>query len=156
MNKAVRKPIRWWRNRYMLNSLLLLLPAYFYYQSLNPTFPTGLAEQQVGPFSIEPFPYDSDGPYQHDGLYVKDFLLMFHQGDLNQIKQAYLNIGEAPLPLAVAQKNELGILHGTRYGQEVHALADKKINQGDKIWLTIERWQGDVLTSQWPVPGYWL
>jgi len=148
------KNTSWNRRKYWWSAVLVLLPAWFYYQSQNPVFPAALEKKPVGPFTVSPMPYTEDAPYQHDGLYVKDYLLMFSEGRVAEIRQAYLNIGPEALPLPMLQNHDLGILHGTRHGQHVHALAKEKITAEDKIWLTIETWTGEKFTESWePAKG---
>ncbi|MCF2948004.1 hypothetical protein L0668_07790 [Paraglaciecola aquimarina] len=142
----------WGRNKYEINGLVLILPLYFLYQSLTPVFPKAWATQKVGTFEITPTPYDMDQPYQHEGHFTKDFLLIFSQGKVAHIRQAYFNIGEAPIPLAELQTGDEGILHGSQHGQEVHAIAPKLISAGHKAWLTIENWQGEQFITSWDIP----
>jgi hypothetical protein len=82
----------WNRYKYKINGLMLVLVCYFLYQSLFPQFPDAWETQAVGAFEITPMPYNLDPPYLHDGTYTKDFLLLFSQGQVNKIRQAYLNI----------------------------------------------------------------
>lgn len=145
----------WHRYKFLLSGLLLILPFVFLYQSLNPTFPDALPEQAVGDYVIAPMPYDLDGPYQHDGQYVKDFLLTFKQGNISNIRQAFLSISKEPMAatqLRMVDEAE-GFLHGSRHGQHVHALAKQTISADDRIWLTIENWNGNVLTANWAIPA---
>ena len=142
----------WQRHKFKLNGLILILPVWFYYQSLHPVFPPALATQQIGAYEITPMPFNLDPPYTHDGSFVKDFLLIFKQGDLSQIRQAYLNIGEQALPLAQLQQGSDGILHGSRHGQHVHAIAPATIEGQHKVWLTMQNWQGELLITSWDVP----
>lgn len=148
----------WQRYKFLLNGLVLILPVWFLYQSLSPEFPPALETQTIGEYEISPMPFDLDGPYQHDGEYVKDFLLMFKQGNISNIRQAVLNIGETPLSLSQVQsrEGEEGFLHGSRHGQHVHGLAKPTITQQDSVWLTIENWNGDVLTGRWDIPATML
>lgn len=142
----------WQRYKYQLNALLLILPVYFYYRSLSPEFPPMWPAQTVGQFEIAPMPFDLDPAYQHEGQYVKDFLLLFNQGDISQIRQAYLNFGENALPLNELQQGSDGILHGSRHGQHVHAIAKQRFSAQDKMWLTIQNWQGEQFVTSWAVP----
>ena len=142
----------WQRHKYKLNGLVLLLPFWFLYQSLTPVFPPAWPAQQVGGFEIAPMPLNLAPPYAHHDQYVKDFMLMFSQGDISSIRQGYLNIGPQALPLAQLQQGEEGILHGSRHGQHVHAIAPKTLSASDKVWLTLQTWQGDILTTSWDLP----
>ncbi|SEH67233.1 hypothetical protein SAMN05660691_00803 [Rheinheimera pacifica] len=142
----------WQRHKYKLNGLVLVLPFWFLYQSLTPEFPPAWPAQQVGQFEIAPMPLNLKPPYAHHDEYVKDFMLMFGQGDVSDIRQGYVNIGPAPLPIEELQQGDEGILHGSRHGQHVHAIAPKQFSATDKLWLTIETWQGEQLTSSWELP----
>lgn len=146
----------WNRNKFKLSGLLLLLPVYFLYRSLHPSFPAAMAELSLGEFSIVPMPLEDGPPYQHDGEYIKDFMVTFKQGDVTRIRQAYMNIGKTALPLSQMERGDLGILHGSRYGQHVHALAAARFSAGDRLWLTLETWQGNTLVTSWPLPAAWL
>jgi len=142
----------WQRHKYKLNGLILILPLIFLYQSLNPVFPDAWEAQQVGAFEIAPMPLDLKPPYAHHDEFVKDFLLIFSKGQISDIRQGYVNIGKNALPLASLQQGDEGILHGGRHGQHVHAIAPPRFVPGDKLWLTIQTWQGDVLVLSWPIP----
>ena len=143
----------WQRHKYKLNGLVLVLPLWFLYASLTPEFPPMWPAQQVGEFEIAPMPLNLEPPYVHHDEYVKDFMLMFSKGDISSIRQGYLNIGPQALPLAQLQQGEEGILHGSRHGQHVHAIAPKTLSAGDKVWLTLQTWQGDTLTTSWELPA---
>ena len=142
----------WQRHKYKLNGLVLLLPFWFLYQSLTPVFPPMWPAQQIGEFEIAPMPLNLKPPYAHHDQYVKDFFLTFSQGDISSIRQAYINIGPQALPLTQLQQGEEGILHGSRHGQHVHAIAPKTLSAGDKVWLTLQTWQGETFTTSWPLP----
>lgn len=144
----------WHRYKYLLSSLVLILPVIFLYQSLNPIFPDALSEQSIGEYTVVPMPFDLEPAYQHDGVYVKDFLLTFKHGKISNIRQAFLNIGEVPIAMDQVKTTsaEEGFLHGNRHGQHVHALAKQDITMNDSIWLTIENWDGEVLTARWNLP----
>lgn len=142
----------WQRNKFKINTLVLILPIYFLYQSLNPTFPDALQVKKIGSFEVSPMPYNLDPPYSHDGHFTKDFFITFHQGKVADIRQAYLNIGVKPLSLAKLEVGDEGILHGSQHGQEVHAISPEVLKTQDKIWLTIEDWQGKQLITHWDLP----
>ncbi|MCU4675232.1 hypothetical protein N7931_06255 [Catenovulum sp. 2E275] len=149
---AQRSSTWWQRNKFCLSGLILILPFIFLYQSMNPKFPDAWGEKTVGEFKITPMPFNMDPPYSHHDEYVKDFLLMFGEGDIKNIRQAYFSLGEAPHKLSKLALDEEGILHGSRHGQHVHAIAPPAISAKDKAWLIIETWQGDVLTQSWDIP----
>ncbi|WOT03682.1 hypothetical protein [Shewanella youngdeokensis] len=142
----------WDRYKYKINGLLLILSCYFLYQSIFPQFPDAWKTQMLAHYEITPVPYNLDPPYLHDGSYTKDFLLSFSKGQVSEIRQAYFNIGIAPLPLEILQQGDAGILHGSQHGQEVHAISPKQIEPTHKAWLTIENWQGEQYVTSWDIP----
>ena len=144
----------WWqRKKYLFNALILVLPCIYIYQALNPTFPDLWQEQTVGEFKIAPMPLNMEQPYSHHNEYVKDFFLAFNQGEISNIRQAYLNIGPHPLPLSELAKGDEGIMHGTNHGQHAHAIASSTISKDDKLWVTIQTWQGKELVQHWSIPS---
>jgi len=50
------------------------------------------------------------------------------------------------------QQAEDGIMHGSRHSQHVHAIAPASFTATDKMWVTIETWQGEQLTASWELP----
>lgn len=146
------KSVFWLKHKYKLSGLILILPLVFLYQSLSPSFPPAWPSQQLGEFKIAPMPLDLKSSYKHHGDYVKDFMLIFEQGDVAHIRQAYANIGPVALPLEALQKGENGVLHGSKHGQHVHAITGAKLAATDSLWVSIQNWQGEWLVSQWPVP----
>ncbi|MDB2386900.1 hypothetical protein N9W21_06110 [Shewanella sp.] len=142
----------WHRYKYKINVFLLILPCYFFYQSLFPQFPSAWDSKKIAGFEITPIPYNLKQPYLHHGSYTKDFMIMFSEGKVDDIRQAYVNIGIEPLPLAVLQTSDKGILHGSQHGQEVHAISASVLKAEDKVWLTIEDWQGQRIVTSWSLP----
>ncbi|WP_192021493.1 hypothetical protein [Shewanella sp. WPAGA9] len=142
----------WDRYKYKVNGLVLILSCFFLYKNLFPQFPDAWSTKSIGSFEVTPMPYNLDSPYMHDGTYTKDFLLIFSQGEVADIRQAYFNIGAAPLSLTDMQDADAGILHGSQHGQEVHAIAPKVIQADHRAWLTIENWQGKLKTVSWAIP----
>ena len=139
----------WNRNKYWLSAWVLVLPPLFFYQSMNPTFPDLMEQKSAGQFSASIMPLDNNAPYEHDGTYVKDYMVIFNSGEVTDIRQAYLNVGPTPLPWEQLQKSELGILHGSQYGQHVHAIAKPAFTAQDKLWLTIQNWQQQRTVLSW-------
>jgi hypothetical protein len=148
----------WNKYKFQLNGLILILPFVFLYQSLNPSFPDAFPEASIGDYKIVPMPFNLDPAYQHDGVYVKDFLLTFTAGDISNIRQAYLNIDHQPALISEIEKRSggEGFLHGSKHGQHVHGIAKPKITAKDSIWLTIENWNGEILTTRWEIPRVML
>ncbi|MFD2165908.1 hypothetical protein ACFSJY_06475 [Thalassotalea euphylliae] len=147
----------WWnRNKFKMSGLVIVLSAVFFYQSLNPKFPELWSAKVIGEYNVSPMPFNLKQPYLHHGVYTKDFFLIFNKGQVKNIRQAYLNIGTKALPLASLEQGEDGILHGSQHGQEVHAISPKVLSEKDKLWLTIENWNGEVLVTYWDIPVQFL
>ena len=49
----------WARHKFKLNGLVLILPFWFLYQSLNLQFPPALPKAQLGPFEVTAMPLTS-------------------------------------------------------------------------------------------------
>ncbi|WP_337880540.1 hypothetical protein [Rheinheimera sp.] len=140
----------WWqRHKFKLNGLVLILPFWFLYESMNMTFPAALPQQQVGPFTVTPSPLSNDAPYQHDGDWVKDFMLQFCDGCVPKIRQAYMTIATEQPSLDQFADAHLGILHGDNHMQHVHALVQSPTASNQKLWLLIEDWQGQQHIASW-------
>ena len=92
----------WHQYKYKINGFLLILPCYFLYQSLFPEFPSAWETKKIANFEVTPTPYNLEPPYLHHGSYTKDFMLTFNEGSIDDIRQAYLNIGKAALENTVA------------------------------------------------------
>lgn len=143
----------WWqRNKFKLNALVLILPFVFLYQSMNPVFPASWPTQKIGAFEVTPTPLSNDGLYQHDGEWVKDFMLQFCDECVPNIRQAYMAIAAEQPAIEDFADAELSILHGSSHGQHVHATAATLPKDGDKVWLLIEDWQGQVHVGSWDWP----
>jgi hypothetical protein len=141
----------WQDYQYKVSGFLLILPFYFLYQSLFPEFPDAWEAKKIGSFQVIPMPYNLDPPYLHDGVYTKDFFFTFKQGDIKNIRQAYVNIGKHALPLHQLALGNAGILHGSQHGQEAHAISPAVLNSEDEMWLTIENWDGKSWVTSWPI-----
>ena len=150
---ARTKNTLWRRYQYKINALVLILPFYFLYQSLTPEFPSSWGTKKISTFEISLTPYDLEAPYMHDGHFTKDFMLIFNKGNIKNIRQAYLNIGNEALPLTILEAEDEGILHGSQHAQEVHAIAPPILKAEHKAWLTIETWQGKQNITSWDLPS---
>lgn len=140
------------RHKYKLNMWLLVLPVYFFYQSLYPEFPPTWQAKSVSNFEFTPMPFDHNDPYLHHGVYTKDFMLIVNKGEVKNIRQAYLNIGTEPLSLKELELSDEGIMHGSQHGQHVHAISPQYLSSTDKLWLTIQDWQMNQHVVSWELP----
>lgn len=141
---------RWPRARFWLNAFVLVAPGWFLYASLTPTFPPAWPTQAAGPFEVTPTPHDDAGPYPHDGAHVKDFSFRFCDGCVARIRMAYANAG--PEPVAVLD-GEDGVVHGHGALQEAHVPYPQRPGPEDRLWLTVQEWNGTLHRVAWPLPG---
>lgn len=132
---------------YSASALVIAAPVYFTWTGLNPVFPPALSQQDIGPFTATPTPADTLQPYARGSRHYKDFSLVFCEGCTDKIRTAHLNIGPAPLENPA---DDTGILHGSRFLQHVHAPAPHRINQEDRIWLSVQDWHGQRWYASWP------
>ena len=56
------------------------------------------------------------------------------------------------MPLEQLSTGDDGILHGSQHGKEAHAISPKVLSAEDKVWLTIENWQGELFVISWDLP----
>ncbi len=137
-----------WLQRQLLrlSVIFLITPVWFLYQSMNPVFPDAWPEQPVGPFTATPTPADDNAPYYYAGKHYKDFSVRLCEGCTAQVRRAFLSIGaEAGIP----EGEPTGILHGSRFILHAHAPVPERITQQDRLWLTIEDWQGKQYQQSW-------
>ncbi|RUO26523.1 hypothetical protein CWE09_07395 [Aliidiomarina minuta] len=154
---ARRENTFWNRNKFKLNGLLLILPFYFLYQALQPSpSPDVWDDRQVGPFKVALQPLNHDVPYSHHDDWVKDFSVHLREGEVADIRQGYVNIGETAMPLHELEQDDEGILHGTDVLQHVHAIAPQFFEVQHQVWLTIQTWDGDIHQAYWSLPDEWL
>lgn len=148
MKAALRK--RWPRARYWINAAVLVAPVWFFYDALTPEFPPAWQTQSVGPFTVTPTPHDEAEPYPHDGVHVKDFAFHFCDDCAGRIRMAYANAGPAPVDVL---DGEDGVVHGRGAMQEAHVPYPPRPGPTDRLWLTVQEWNGTLHRVAWPLPG---
>ncbi|MEX0730410.1 MAG: hypothetical protein WED00_10470 [Aquisalimonadaceae bacterium] len=146
MKSIDEQPARW---KYCLSALLLILPAWFYYQSLNPELPPEWSEQRVGPFTAAPTPADTQPAYVYDGVSLKDFSVRFCEGCRARMRTAYLVVG--PEPAAIPAGYD-GIVHGHGSYAHVHVPYPERPAPEHRLWLTVQEWDGRLHQVSWPLP----
>ncbi len=148
MSAALRKPGS--GGKYWLNALVLIAPFWFLYDALTAVLPPAWPMQVVGPFEVTPTPRDADGPYEHDGIPVKDFAFRFCEGCVERIRMAYANVG--PEATAETDGGE-GVVHGHGALQEAHVPYPIRPGPTDRLWLTVQEWDGTLHRVAWPLPA---
>ncbi|WP_024850373.1 hypothetical protein [Hydrogenovibrio kuenenii] len=137
----------WLRYRFWINGFILLLPFWFLYQALTPPpLEPKWAKKQNGEFSAEVRPMDKEPPYLHDGEREKDFSVIFGDSCANRVKQAYLKVATSAPNLP---DDDSGIVHGNTSIQHAHVPFPDVIKTDDRLWLTIQDWQGRIIQLSW-------
>lgn len=150
MKLAAIQHTNWWsKYKFKLNGLVLILPFWFLYQSLEPQFPPALPKAQLGSYEVTLMPLDTNGPYLHHGEWVKDYYLQWCQGCAENIRQGFLLVSDTQPDLKALSAAESSLLHGNKHGLHVHARTPQELKAGDKLWLLIEDWQGQVFSHAW-------
>ncbi|WP_223668547.1 hypothetical protein [Kangiella shandongensis] len=139
--KAATK--RW---KYCLNGLLLILPIWYLYHQMNPTFPEPLEQKDIGPFTVQPMPLNNEAAYDYGGGYLKDFSLTFCEGCTDKIRYAYMSVGESPAPMPEGVD---GVIHGASDLKHAHAPFPEQVTESDKLWVTVQDWQGKSYHAFW-------
>lgn len=136
-------PKRWY---YCLSGLLLVLPFWYLYQQLNPTFPPPLEKKDIGPYSVQPMPLNELPAYDYGDDYFKDFSLTFCQGCVENIRYAYMSVGPEPAPMP---HDAHGAIHGAGDVKHAHAPFPENLTDSDKLWVTVQDWQGKSYHAYW-------
>lgn len=137
----------WLRYRFWINGFILVLPFWFLYQALTPPpLEPKWAKKQNGEFSAEVRPADQEPPYLHDGDRVKDFSVIFCDSCTKRVKQAYLKVAEKAPNLP---DDDSGIVHGNTLIQHAHVPFPDVTKADDRLWLTIQDWQGRIIQLSW-------
>lgn len=142
------RPARW---PYLLSALLLIAPAYYFYQSLHPVFPEAWSERHIGPFTATVAPVENGSAYRYDGAYIRDFQVRFCEACHERIRLARLHVGPAP---GVPSAEAAGIVHGPRGAQGAHVrFPHWPPDTEDRLWLIVQEWSGETHVTAWPLYG---
>ncbi|MFA9462144.1 hypothetical protein [Thiohalorhabdus methylotrophus] len=142
-----RQPARW---KYLINGLVLLAPVWFLYDRLTPApLPAPWPEHRAGPVTAAPRPLDDGPPHRHDGMFVKDFRVRLCEGCAARIRSAHLRAAPAPPTIPA---DAAGVLHGHGAARHVHAPYPPQPGADDRLWLTVQTWDGEVHHASWPLP----
>ena len=157
----------WYRWRYRLSGLLLIipllsLPSYFDRLELN-RGAKGLGEREigeyvVGPWSVRLAEWRLQEPFlDGDAGYLKTFSLAVCPTCVDEVKAAYVRVGK-PRSLRAAG----GLFFGTPYRQLANLPIPDRTTVDSEIWITLEGWDGSVhqvavpLGEASPVTLAWL
>ena len=149
-----RTPTRWFRWRFHLTGILILIPVVLtpFYIELMSVFggANGLGErtigaQQVGPWRItlaeqfEKAP-SLDGP----AGYMKTFNAALCQACAKEVKAVYIRLGK---PRSLRTAGVIGF--GSPYHMSFSMPVPENTSPTADIWLTAEGWDGAIHQAQW-------
>lgn len=139
----------WERSRFHLSALLLLVPLALAPAALRTPSPElgarALPERTVGPWSVVVSEAKLEAPPSGEGA-TKDYNARFCEGCAEAIRAAWLTAGSEPRP-----GTNNGLLHGSPHQLEAHAPYPARIAPGDRLWLTVEGWDGRTHEVSWPL-----
>lgn len=143
----------WFRGRFYLSGLVLLLPASvfpFYLQEVT-TPPLGmhvLPARQVGPFTVTLAEWRSGPPIvgQNREL-LKTYQLAIKDGYPDRIRSVYLRLGQPP-----NDRNLGEFMEGNPYRLHADLRFFGPPQKSDSLWLTLEGWDGSQYQISWPLP----
>lgn len=145
--------MRWMRFKYHINAVLLLLPLYFLATTLamGPNGATGatpLTPKSVGTWQVEPKAAGHWPPRPGQEL---DMTVRFDAGPVAEIRTAVLTIGDRAPAVEDLLSPSAGLLHGGKVLREAHIPVPADISADAALWLTVERWDGDLHHVSWPL-----
>lgn len=142
----------WFRGKYYLSGLILILPLiafpnYFTRVAVPRLGAHILPEQAVGPFQVTLAEFMPGpplvGPKEH---LLKDYALEIREGYPDRIRSVYIRVGVPP------NARNLGeIMHGTPYRLHAHVRFMTPPRADERMWLTLEEWDGSIHQASWPL-----
>lgn len=142
----------WHRWKFRLSGLLLLAPAAVIVSELTDAHDDFdarvLSTGTVGPWSVTLAEAWQGPPATNlpGTIVMKDFAAKFCDGCAADIRAAYLAVGERP------SSDQAGSpLHGNPHHLEAHVLFPTDFRDDDRLWLTVDAWDGSVYQTSWPL-----
>lgn len=149
--------MRWNRWTYHLNGLLLLLPVLFIGDFLS-GWEAGpaenavrLPEQPVGACLAQAY---GEPPLRPAPGGTLDFLVRFRDGCFEDVRAAFLAIGDKqPEPDRLLGAGYSSALHGGEFNLHAHVPVPQRLSGREALWLIVERWDGSLHQTSWPLFG---
>lgn len=143
----------WFRGRYYLSALVLVLPvmAFPAYLKRAGTPPLGAnirPEREIGPYRVT-LAEMRPGPPRVGlrGHIFKDYAVRVREGYPDRIRTISIRVGPPP------NRRTLGeIMHGSPYRLHAHVRFMTPPAADDQIWISIEDWNGTLHQASWPLP----
>lgn len=155
-SSSSRLRLLWYKWRFHLNVLLLLIPLGFMpkYFSEAALFrgDAGLGERevgeiQVGPWSLRLAELRNEAPRQQGPAgYMKHFNAALCQRCIGEVKATYLRIGK-PRSLRAAGV----IFFGSPYRMSAQLPVPQKTPSDAELWITLEGWDGSMHQASIPL-----
>ncbi|MGB3865631.1 MAG: thiamine pyrophosphate-binding protein [Xanthobacteraceae bacterium] len=157
----------WQRWRFHLSALVLIVPVAFapafFHENALFDGKKGLGEREIGEIAVGPWSVrlaefrvvepDAEGR----AGYAKEFTLALCPACVDSVKAAYLRVGQ-PRNVRVAG----ALFSGTPYRQTAEIRIPERTTADDKLWLTLEGWDGTLhqaaipIRAASPVMAAWL
>jgi len=105
-------------------------------------------ERIIGTFKVILFEENQKAPYTiFNGTKMKDYGIKFDIEDLKYIRVINLQVSKEVPSISLIN----GLVHGNPYEQDAHVVFPNKIEDDDKLWLIIEKWDGSIKEIFWPL-----
>lgn len=142
----------WRRYWFHLSTLALLAPAAAAPIVLRAPFEHDAgrvhAARAVGPWTVTLTEAEAAPPYRlHSGRRLKDYGIRVCDGCREQIRGAFLAVGEHAPPLDTPGFP----LHGSQYHLEAHVEFPDSLSGRERLWLTVDGWTGEAFQTSWPL-----
>lgn len=142
----------WFRGRFYLSGLVLILPmmAFPAYFKMAGTPPLGghiLPSRDVGPYHVTLAEFRPGPPRLGPrSVPLKDLVVEIEEGYPQLIRSAYLRLGQPPNDRNLGEP-----LHGNPYRLAVELPLIAQPKAGQAVWLTLEDWDGTLHQTSWPI-----
>ncbi|MFT3815682.1 MAG: PepSY-associated TM helix domain-containing protein [Acidovorax sp.] len=154
-NKGASPRRWWWRWRFHLSAVVLIVPltiAPFYLigpqrVDANPGLGQRTVETlQVGPWTATLGEWKTTSPIIRDGEFKKEFALSLCTSCMQEVKAAYLRVGKPRGDIRTSG----GLFSGSPFRQFIAVHIPHDVRPDAQFWLTLEGWDGSVHRA--PIP----
>lgn len=105
-------------------------------------------KRSIDDFNVVLIEEEKTPPYTiFGGTKMKNYALKFDIENLNYIRVANLQISKIAPEISLIN----GLAHDNPYELHVHVVFPQNLEEDDKLWLSIEKWDGTTKQIFWPV-----
>ena len=125
----------------------IYLSMYFLYGEPEPDHKY-YKERFIDKFKVILFEENTKAPYTiFNGTKMKDYGVEFNIEDLEHFRIINLQVSKEVPKISLIE----GLVHGSPYELDAHVPFPKTIDEDDKLWLIIEKWDGKIIHISWPL-----